>query len=114
MYDNTTIVDTIQSVGYSAIAMVVGLVIGIVMLAVAFGIGRISHRPGINNVGSCSAAISAACHPLSSSYANEEEELAFKELQWGVVYAGTDGVGHCSFSDGAVDLPQKGKLYAGL
>ena len=93
--------------------MIVGIVVGVVLMIIAIGTGYIPHRPGINIVGSCSAAISAACHPSSSSEGSSKGELAYKKLQWGVVSESADGVGHCSFSDGPVELPQKGKLYAG-
>ncbi|KAK1846228.1 hypothetical protein CCHR01_11122 [Colletotrichum chrysophilum] len=58
-------------------------------------------------VGSCSAGISAACHPgLGEPNAWE------KPLQWGVVAVSNTGPGHCSFSGGKVDEPQQGLLYA--
>ncbi|KAF6790759.1 hypothetical protein CSOJ01_14451 [Colletotrichum sojae] len=57
--------------------------------------------------GSCSAAISAACHPC------EAEENAWEEpLQWGVVAAPGDGPGRCAFSSASVGVPSRGQLYA--
>ncbi|PVH98173.1 hypothetical protein DM02DRAFT_596380 [Periconia macrospinosa] len=107
-------VETTQTCGYSPIAMITGLIVGIVMIAVAFGIGYIPHKPGTNLAGSCSAAMSAACHPLPSQKTGVED-LMYKKLQWGVVSepSANDGVGHCSFSDGPVQMPQKGERYAG-
>lgn len=62
-------------------------------------------------VGNCSAAISAACHPLA-----EDEGVWRKKLMWGVVDErdGSEAVGHCSFSGLEVERPVEGRLYAGL
>ena len=90
------------------------------MLSVGFGIGYVPHKPDTNLVGSCSAAMSAACQPLPSEqtegdYMTKDDDLASKKLQWGVVRVWTvDVLGHCSFSDGPVEKLQKGSWYAGL
>ncbi|KAF2792690.1 hypothetical protein K505DRAFT_338477 [Melanomma pulvis-pyrius CBS 109.77] len=48
--------------GYSPIAIISVLVLAILMVLAIVGIGFVPFRPGINLAGSCSAAISAACH----------------------------------------------------
>ena len=64
--------------------------------------------------GSCSAAISAACHPPEA-----DVDASIKRIMWGVVaedcfqYEG-EGVGHCSFTSSTVEAPVVGKWYAGL
>lgn len=58
-------------------------------------------------VGSCSAAISAACHP-----AEGEEDVAGREVMWGVVSI-EDRVGHCALSGRYVSPPVRGRLYMG-
>lgn len=112
MYDSKQVSDQTMSCGYSPIAMVVAIAILFVMVLVLFGIGFVPLQPGTNLVGSCSVAMSAACHPLPSSKSGGQG-LAFQKLKWGVVSARPGEVGHCSFSDGAVEMPQKGELYAG-
>ncbi|CAI0645578.1 unnamed protein product, partial [Colletotrichum noveboracense] len=58
-------------------------------------------------VGSCSAAISAACHP------NSNESLAWeKPLQWGVVSRPGELPHHCSFSSRKVGRLEEGQMYA--
>lgn len=57
--------------------------------------------------GSCSAAISAACHP----WAADENEWE-KPLKWGVVAARADGPGRCSFSSASVGVPSNSQPYA--
>ena len=67
------------------------------------------YDDGIPLVGSCSAAISAACH------AQRGDEMAFlKPLMWGKVQDSRDGVGHCCFSSFEVERPVSGDLYAGV
>lgn len=60
---------------------------------------------GIPVAGSCSAAISAACHPDS-----DEGKVWEKALRWGVV--DSSAVGHCSFSSEPVSVPVRGRLYS--
>lgn len=103
---------SIAKCGYSPIAMIAGIVVGVVMLLVAVGIGYTPHQRGTTLVGSCSAAISAACHASPSD--TEGKDLVDQKIQWGVVSVRPeDGVGHCSFSDGPVGTLEKGRLYAG-
>ena len=83
------------------------------MLIIGVGVGFVPLRSGTLLVGSCSAAMSAACH-LSAIDKGRGDEIVLEKLMWGVVESRSDGVGHCSFSDEAVDKPQEGELYAGL
>lgn len=96
-----------SQVGWSPIAVVFGLILGSLMLLVALGIGFRRYGGEIPLVGSCSAAISAACHPHP-----DETSLSTAPLLWGVV--GRDGVvGHCSFSGRDVLTPVPYQHYAG-
>jgi hypothetical protein len=65
------------------------------------------YDDGIPLVGSCRAAISAACHQQS-----EDSKVGEKSVMWGVLdgFYG-DGVGHCSFASFEVGKPVKGHLY---
>jgi len=102
----------VHCVGYSPMAIIIAIALGVTVLITTIGIGFIPYKARTNLVGSCSAAISAACHPLPSQK-SQGDELIYKKIKWGDVGDRSDGVGHCSFSDKTVELPQKGKVYAG-
>lgn len=101
----------LMSCGYSAISMVCVLVLGILMVIASIGFGYIPYAPGMNLVGSCSAAMSAACHSAKWDPA-DGHKTARSKLKWGVVDVGEDGVGHCAFSMRKVRFPKHGKVYA--
>jgi hypothetical protein len=79
------------------------------LLFIGIGAGFFQYPSGTNLVGSCSIAISAACHPSENT---KGSEVAIKRLKWGAVETLPDEIGHCSFSSEAVELPKKGRLYA--
>jgi hypothetical protein len=85
------------------------MVVGGILLLIGIGAGFVRYPPGTNLVGSCSIAISAACHPLENM---KGSEIALKRLKWGAVETQSEEVGHCSFSSETVELPRKGRLYA--
>lgn len=100
-----------QTVGYSPIAMLAVVVLGVVMVVAVTGFGYIPHRSGMPLAGSCSLAISAACHPEERSGA-DDGLLSEQKLQWGVVSISVDGIGHCAFSSREVGPLVKGQMYA--
>ncbi|KAF2475426.1 uncharacterized protein BDR25DRAFT_279479 [Lindgomyces ingoldianus] len=101
-----------KTCGYSPIAIISVLIFGIFMVAAGVGFGYWKFKPGIPLAGSCSAAISAACH--SGEWDGVEGARAVCEIvQWGVVGKGGDGVGHCAFSSKEVERPEIGAVYAG-
>ncbi len=102
----------ISTCGYSPIAIifVIGLGSIIVLLGIANGF-RVS-RSGMPLVGSCSAAISAACHPPQGDL-----DASSRPVMWGVVAKedteiSDDDIGHCSFTSFEVEAPTPGKWYA--
>lgn len=97
-----------STVGYSCIAIITVIVLGaiVVLLGILNGFRR--YKPGIPLVGSCSAAISAACHRPK-----EDNDAAKKPLMWGVVST-KDGVGHCCFTSFEVTPPVVGERYGRL
>jgi hypothetical protein len=102
--------DTSQSIltcGFSCIAII--FLIGIGWLILIFGVtmGLRRYKAGMPLAGSCSAALSAACHPLS-----DEPEVALVPVKWGVVSV-ADGVGHCALSGRYVSPPITSRWYAG-
>jgi hypothetical protein len=106
--DNT--VGSVSTVGYSPLAVMLCLVLGLIMVIALLVMGFRKYKPGIPLASSCSAAISAACHaPVS---ANDASVLP---LLWGVVgMEQWGGVGHCALSSGEVSMPQPGARYAGF
>ena len=104
----------VSTCGYSLMAMIFVIILGsvIVLLGICFGFRK--SRGGMPLAGSCSAAISAACHPPEA-----DVNASLKRVMWGVVvgdsfqYEG-ECVGHCSFTSSKVEAPVVGKYYAGL
>ena len=117
VYDDTGTMDpgtSISTVGYSCIAIFCALILGSVAVLGGLLNGFRRYDNGIPLVGSCSAAISAACHRPSA------DAMAYvRPVMWGVMGADTDEgrgneVGHCSFSSFEVGKPLKGHFYAGM
>ncbi|KIK53553.1 hypothetical protein GYMLUDRAFT_232735 [Collybiopsis luxurians FD-317 M1] len=97
--------------GYSPMGMILSTVVAasLILSAVVFAFFR--HLDGnMPLAGSCSTAISAACHPP------EDGADSSKPLKWGVVldreYERKEGVGHISFSSGEVLPPILGYYYS--
>ena len=102
---------TINTVGYSCIAIISVLTLGIIALLTAAGMGYKPFAAEITTVGSCSAAISAACH----AWGPGSEGIVGKKLRWGDVGSAPGlEVRHLTFSsqDG-VRKPVVGDVYAG-
>ena len=101
-----------SSCGYSPIAIVFVIILGSVVVILGICFGFRTARGVMPLAGSCSAAISAACH-------TPEADASTKRIMWGVVaddcfqYEG-ENVGHCSFTSSTVEALVVGKWYAGL
>ena len=106
--------NNISTCGYSPIAIIFVIIIGFIIVLVGIANGFRKVREGMPFAGSCSAAISAACHPPKADI-----KASSKRLMWGVVTE-TDPndpdncVGHCSFTSFEVETPIVGRWYAGL
>ena len=94
--------------GFSPIAMIFCFVVGVVLIGAVAGMGLFKLQGGMPLAGSCSLAISAACH--GDRVGNNSPRL----LRWGEMEenASDRGVGHCAFSSGSVSAPVTGRLYA--
>ncbi|KAK2782992.1 hypothetical protein FQN53_009405 [Emmonsiellopsis sp. PD_33] len=68
--------------GFSPIAVIFALGLGIVMIVFVLGLGMIPFRSRMPLAGNCSVAISAACHPL---VVPEDEDHSLKPIMWGEV-----------------------------
>ena len=103
----------VSTCGYSPIAMIFVIILGSIVVLLGISNGFRKARVGMPLAGSCSAAISAACHPPKT-----DVNASLKRVMWGVVadesfqYSG-ESVGHCSFTSFQVEAPTVDKLYAG-
>ncbi|PUU77986.1 hypothetical protein B9Z19DRAFT_1127466 [Tuber borchii] len=97
--------------GYSCIAIIFVLMLGILALVTAAWVRFKQFPAEITTVGSCSAAISAACHASEA----HPEEIVGKKLRWGDV--GSEpylGIRHLTFSsEEGVRKPVFGETYLG-
>ncbi|KAG0126943.1 hypothetical protein HOY82DRAFT_491140 [Tuber indicum] len=101
----------ISTAGYSCIAIISVLLLGILALLTAAGMGYRRFAAETTTVGSCSAAISAACHTLEDS-----EAILGKKVRWGDVgIVHNQGVRHLTFSSMEVaEKPTFGGIYGGI
>ncbi len=104
---------SISTCGYSPIAIIFVLILGFIVVLVGIANGFRKARVGMPLAGSCSAAISAACHPPKA-----DKDASVKRVMWGVVAEGSSNspnhsVGHCSFTSFEAAAPIVGKWYAG-
>ncbi|KAE8398432.1 hypothetical protein BDV37DRAFT_31457 [Aspergillus pseudonomiae] len=99
----------ITACGYSPLAIITALAVAILMFAVLTTVSTFKLKPDIPVIGSCSVAISAACHPPE-----EDSDAAGKPLSWGAVrHQEGDRPGHCCLTSQTVEKPRYGGMYAG-
>lgn len=93
--------------GYSPVAIILTTAVGsaIVLGGLAMAVRR--YPPRMPLASSCSAAISAACHPPEG-----DSSAALLPVMWGAVEGGKEGVGHLTFSSFDVAVPVRGRRYA--
>ncbi|KAK0618775.1 hypothetical protein DIS24_g11536 [Lasiodiplodia hormozganensis] len=101
--------------GFSPLGMILTVVAAAVLSVFTVALGLRRLRPGgMPLAGSCSAAIAAACH-------GPEGTDECRPVMWGVVPGEEEEVvemedgeviGHCAFSNGTVDAPVDGRMYA--
>ncbi|PUU76459.1 hypothetical protein B9Z19DRAFT_1194722 [Tuber borchii] len=103
---------TISTVGYSCIATIFALSLGVLALMTAIGMGYKPFAAEITTVGSCSAAISAACHASEADL----EGIVGKKVRWGGVgCVPSIRVKHLTFSsEEGVRKPEFDWAYAGV
>ena len=107
--------ESISTCGYSNIAIIFVIVVGLLVILTGIAHGFRRYKPGIPLAGSCSAAISAACHGPP-----EDEKASLKPVKWGVApqskdeESASESVGHCCFTSLPVDFPIEDSFYAGL
>lgn len=103
--------------GYSTTAIWISFTAGIVLVISAFGFGLLRFRDGSPPVVStCSAAISAACHPGNL----RDEATIYERVRWAAVGQSRNGIRHCSivparaWDAGKAGPVVKGAYYAGV
>ena len=99
--------EVITSCGYSPIAIITVISIGVILVLVIVLTGFRRYEKGIPLAGSSSAAISAACHPPE-----EDVDARLLPVMWGDVKTEDSAVGHCCFTSFAVSTPVEGNMYA--
>ncbi|MCJ1385279.1 hypothetical protein MMC17_008400 [Xylographa soralifera] len=102
----------ISSCGWSPVALAMALGIGLVLILALLAMGFRKYHAGMPIMGSCSWAISAACHPQRTQVG--EENLALKRLMYGVVGPVVDGFEPVGFNDKEVQPLRDGGLYKWL
>ena len=132
--------DDVTTCGYSPIAILTTVIVGFLVLLVCIATG-FSRYPesGMPLAGSCSLAISAACHPPPKDDRPSEKPVMWGALKESVTESDTgeedsslrllesqqassghaEGpdmakVEHCTFTSLPVEEPVKGRLYAGV
>ena len=95
--------------GFSPMAMIFCIIAGAVLVSIVVAMGYFKFDSAMPLAGSCSMAISAACH------STDGDRAAQGLLQWGEVDSDSTGaeIGHCAFTSGLVRRPTLGRLYAG-
>jgi hypothetical protein len=110
----------VVAIGVSGVGFLVLLAMLVLLAVVILGLG-LRRAPGVGVVngemvgnpmalpgGSCSAVVSARCHPLA-----REKKLWRKPVMWGVVREGPGfGVSHCGFTAGRAGVVEAGRNYA--
>ena len=98
---------TTSTCGYSCIAIISVIILGSITVILGLLMGSRKYKEGMPLVGSCSAAISAACHPPE-----EDVDASLLPVLWGAVNS-DQKVGHCCFTSFDVSPPIEGEDYAG-
>ncbi|KAL4915394.1 hypothetical protein BDW62DRAFT_125090 [Aspergillus aurantiobrunneus] len=107
--------DSIKACGYSPLAIFITIIVGAAAMTMLFGFSLRPLRSNMPLVSSCSAAISAACHPPPG-----DEDASLKPVMWGEIRQDSsasscsdeatvdnrvEGYVHCSFTSKEVTPP---------
>lgn len=105
---------SILTCGYSSIAIIFTLIFG--STVVLCGLANLFRRyeAGMPMVGTCSAAISAACHAPATDLKASRKLLKWGALSEYQIDEKGRPVGHCCFTSFPVQAPREDVLYAGL
>ncbi|BCS30580.1 uncharacterized protein APUU_80883S [Aspergillus puulaauensis] len=106
----------VMALGYSPLAIVITVCVAVLLPAALYFMGSRRFKSGMPVAGSCSLAISAACHPCDKKGDGADGKLQgieYRLLRWGAepCLPGAGEIGHCAFSDAHVTTPEDGVLY---
>lgn len=96
---------SVPTCGYSAIAIITVIAFGSIVMLGGIVNGFRVYDAGMPLAGSCSAAISAACHPK-----RQDKDMSVLPVKWGAE-RNVGPIGNCSFSSFEVDMPKAGERY---
>jgi hypothetical protein len=99
-YDFTT-------TGFSPLGNALLIVAGALMISYLLCCSAMELKSSMPVTSTCSAAISAACHPDE----NEPDDFYLKKCTWGVTSV-KDGIGHCTFTSLEAEKPNEYTPYA--
>ena len=98
----------LSTCGYSPMAIIFAIILGSIVVLVGISSGFRRVNVGMPLASSCSAVISAACHPPKT-----DVSASLKRVMWGVLKDSDESVGHCTFTSFEVEAPIAGRRYAG-
>ncbi|RHZ60722.1 uncharacterized protein CDV56_108808 [Aspergillus thermomutatus] len=108
----------LSALGYSPIAIFVSLLVGGVLICTLIGMAVYRRfQSSLPLAGSCTAAISASCHPGNDA---DTQTAALGDVTWGetvslpewMVVGSEDALAHCSFTSQEVSKPSLDRMYA--
>lgn len=100
----------IMALGYSPLAIIITVCVGILLPAALLLMGCRRFKSGMPIAGGCSLAIAAACHPRAKTD-DDEFDIEYRLLKWGVEPCQPGAIGHCAFSAADVTTPDDGVVY---
>lgn len=90
--------------------MIFAIACGATVVVATVGLSLVPCKTAIPQIGTCSAVLSAACHPPDG-----DEDAALEEVMWGVVSKRAteewDGEERCCVTSWRVNPPVEGKSY---
>lgn len=98
---------TETGLGYSCIAIVLSVLLGVLMLLVCVGTGFRRFNGDMPLARCSSFAISAACHRP-----DDDVDADTLPVMWGEVSTGESEIGHCCITSHDVSPPTVGRLYS--
>ncbi|MCJ1287655.1 hypothetical protein MMC26_007007 [Xylographa opegraphella] len=103
---NEQLLSTVQACGWSAPALATAIFLGYLASLALWAIGTRKYHAGMPIMGSCSLAISAACHAPPG-----DENAALKKLMYGAIWQSADGTEYAGFSSQDVRPLKAGTRY---
>lgn len=102
---------TVGTCGFSPLATIFVIASAACLMIGVIALGQRRFKGAMPLAGSCSAAISAACHRP-----DWDKDASLQRVQWGVVQDlhSHGAIGHCSITSAAVEPVQQGERYAGI